>query len=195
MSQFIIDMMEIKNWNFSDENRKTFERMPYRSNEKSPSTLTARGDCPKYYRQSRTRSVRKWIKGLSNKNSPNYNYIKSVLTDAEKLNYRQYSTRYYFCAKFIRHFLIDFDKYFRFIKAREDKVEWVTTCCRAYAAGFDCDGVCCRGNSSYFDCGCSKKSRPKYCVEIDNCYDDCCQIFKYKVTVPDKEFEIHWISI
>lgn len=105
-----------------------------------------------------------------------------VLQDAN--NKKQVITKggsYYSCAKFIQ-------KYHKSFTFKKTKYEMIT-CCNAWPR--ECGGVCCRRKRQYDaeECGCYKI--PSSIEHINNCYDDCCNIFKY---TSKRKFYLQWTS-
>lgn len=163
-------------WDFSVENRNNFTRGKTTS----------------------VRSIRKWQKAIIKGQGSIYNYIKKVIDDAENKTTIKYCTKYYFCAKFIRHFLIGANEKYKFKRIQHDLSKSAITCCWAYKFRQICGGKCCKQKYQYCyvdddddSCGCDML--PYGNRHINNCYDDCCNIFEYKISSFGREFDIRWL--
>lgn len=124
---------------------------------------------------------KKWLKVLRNKRGGRYNLFLLVLKDAQEG--KQVLTKggsYYSCARFIKRY----HKTFTFKKSKYE----IVTCCNAYPK--ECGGICCfqkrleRGGE---ECGCW--SIPRSVKHLKNCYDDCCNIFRY---TSKRRFYLQW---
>jgi hypothetical protein len=143
------------------------------------------------------RGIKKFKKALISKRGSTYEYIMQVIDDAENKRTIKYCTKYYRCAKFVRYFLLE-PKY-KFKKIQRDHSKKAITCCWAYKFGKICNGECCKKKYMYcsigydddYECGCNMI--PSKAKHIDNCYDDCCNIFEYRISPRGRDFDIMWI--
>lgn len=108
--------------------------------------------------------------------------LEKVLMDAELG--KEVLTKggnYWKCAKFIKQY----HKFYTFKRKPFGGV----TCCNAYPE--ICGGICCMSKRPYFEEGCGCYRRPQNSKHIDNCYDDCCMIFKFE---SKRKFYLQWIN-
>lgn len=128
-----------------------------------------------------TKSDKKWMKVLKNKKGNKFNLLSIVLKDAiegKKLLIKGGS--YYSCARFLKRY----HKTFTFKKEPYS----IITCCNSYPK--ECGGICCfnkRVDEGREECGCYMI--PRSIKHLDNCYDDCCNIFKY---TSKRKFYLIW---
>lgn len=179
----------MNNWDFSMEKKNTFVRQ-----KRQTPAFSMYSRKPK--KPTLVRSIRKWQKAVTSKSGSTYEYILKVLDDAENKKTVKYCTKYYFCAKFIRHFLVG-SKY-TFKRSQRNLSKNAVTCCWAYKFGAICDGMCCKEKYQYClayddECECGCDMIPAKARHIKNCYDDCCNIFEYQVSPRGRDFDIIWI--
>jgi hypothetical protein len=124
---------------------------------------------------------KKWLKVIRNKSGNKYNLLSIVLKDAkEGKRVLIKGGSYYSCARFLKRYY----KTFTFKKEAYS----IITCCNSYPK--ECGGVCCfqkRIQSGRDECGCG--IIPSSIKHLNNCYDDCCNIFKY---VSKRKFYLIW---
>ena len=127
---------------------------------------------------------KRWIKIITKKGSivsPASRLFVIVMDDAR--NGRTVLTKggsYYSCARFIK-------KYHKSFSFKKSKYEFVT-CCNAYPQ--ECGGVCCkrlRIQEGRSECSC--EALPQSVKHLNNCYDDCCKVFRYS---SKRKFYISW---
>lgn len=121
---------------------------------------------------------KKWLKTVRNKRGRKYKLFLLVLNDAKEG--KEVLTKggsYYSCARFIKRY----HKTFTFKKGRYE----IITCCNAYPK--ECGGVCCFQKRLEQECGCD--TLPRSVKHLRNCYDDCCNIFRY---TSKRRFYLQW---
>jgi len=114
---------------------------------------------------------KRWKRAINKSRGNDYLFLLSVLKDAKEGRYvSEIGSRYYSCAKFIRDFYL-MEKY----KFKKEDI-WYHTCCQSFPR--ICGGVCCCKKYNRFECSC--EYIPRNSIHIDNCYEDRCNIFKFK---------------
>lgn len=111
-----------------------------------------------------------WVKALRKGSGPNFDLLKKVIMDAEAN--RESETkggRYYSAARFIANFYKNGTYKFKKCKI------FLITCCKAYPN--ICDGYCCNDGPNM--CQCDIVCKLDSYEHLDNCYGDCCDIFKF----------------
>jgi hypothetical protein len=120
--------------------------------------------------------INKWKRAIILGHGDDYDFLTSVVCDAKQKESMDYYSKYYQCAKFIRYYhMLNY-------KFKKTAITY-KTCCKAYPE--DCGGKCC-GRS--IECQCD--IIPDTYNKIDNCYNDCCAIYRYKSR---REFTISWL--